>query len=119
MVYILDTELIKNKSIYFALKKILGVGKKHSEVFSKKIGCSINFKIKNLSEDQIFELLKVIEKSKLIINDELKKYQLLLFKKLILIKSYRGLRRLKGLPIRGQRTHTNAKTVKMYKKLSI
>nr|QYB23218.1 ribosomal protein S13 [Lithodesmioides sp. mgcode 4] len=116
MVYILDTELIKNKSIYFALKKILGIGKKDSITLSRKIGCSINFKIKYLSDDQIFGLLKFIEKSKILINDDLKKSQLFILKKLILIKSYRGLRRLKGLPVRGQRTHTNAKTAKRYKK---
>nr|YP_010377322.1 ribosomal protein S13 [Helicotheca tamesis]QYB23009.1 ribosomal protein S13 [Helicotheca tamesis] len=115
MVYILDTELVKRTSIYFALQKIFGIGKKNSTFFSKKLGFSINLKVKQLSNEQIFELLNYIEKSKFLINDKLKKYQSFVFKKLILIKAYRGLRRLKGLPVRGQRTHTNSKTSKIYK----
>lgn len=115
MAYILNTEILKNKSIFLGLRKILGIGKKNSVFFSKKIGCSINCKINQLSEEQIFKLLKFIDKSKILTNDDLKKYQLFVFKKLILIKSYRGLRRLKGLPVRGQRTHTNAKTAKIKK----
>nr|YP_010139032.1 ribosomal protein S13 [Lithodesmium undulatum]QQJ94640.1 ribosomal protein S13 [Lithodesmium undulatum] len=112
MVYILDTELLKTKSIFFALKKIFGIGSSTSIFLSKQMGCAINFKIKDLSVDQVSKLLQLITKSKNLINEDLKKNRLFLFKKLILIKSYRGLRRLKGLPVRGQRTHTNANTSK-------
>jgi small subunit ribosomal protein S13 len=115
MVYLLDTELLKEKSIFFALKKIIGIGKKHSIFFSKQLGCSINFKVKDLTADQILHLLIIIEKSKILINDNLKKSKIFILKKLILIKSYRGLRRFKGLPVRGQRTHTNAKTSRKIK----
>ena len=50
------------------------------------------------------------------ITSELKKSQVFALKKLVDIKSYRGLRKIRGLPVRGQRTHTNAKTAKQYKK---
>jgi len=116
MVYILDTELLKNQSIFFALKKIFGIGKKSSLFFSKQLGCSVNFKIEDLSNEQILKLLKLITKSKNLINEDLKRNKILILKRLILIKSYRGLRRLKGFPVRGQRTHTNARTSKKIKK---
>lgn len=116
MVYILDTELLKNQSIFFALKKIFGIGKKSSLLFSKQLGCSVNFKIEDLSNEQILKLLKLITKSKNLINEDLKRDKILILKRLILIKSYRGLRRLKGFPVRGQRTHTNARTSKKIKK---
>jgi len=115
MVYLLDTELLKEKSIFFALRKIVGIGKKHSIFFSKQLGCSVNFKIKNLNDEQILQLLNIIDNSKILINDNLKKSKIFIFKKLILIKSYRGLRRFKGLPVRGQRTHSNAKTSRKIK----
>ena len=64
----------------------------------------------------IIKLTKSIEKSKLILTNELKKFQSLSLRTLIDIKSYKGLRRLKGLPVRGQRTHTNGKTPKKMKR---
>jgi small subunit ribosomal protein S13 len=50
-----------------------------------------------------------------LINTNLKKEKILLAKKLVQIKTYRGIRRLRGLPIRGQRTHTNAKTASKFR----
>ena len=93
-------------------KKIFGLGKYQSFNFCKKIGYSSNFKIRNLSEDQILKLLKLIELSDLKITSDLKKLKVFVSKRLVAIKSYRGLRKIRGLPIRGQRTHTNAKIAK-------
>lgn len=110
MVYIFESELPKNKSILFALINIFGIGKLNSFLFCKKLGFSQNLKIKDLSQKQITKLIKNIESSSLILANDLKKERLLKLKKLLLIKSYKGLRRNQGLPIRGQRTHTNART---------
>jgi hypothetical protein len=55
------------------------------------------------------KLIKIIESLDIILASDLKKEKLLIFKKLLSIKSYKGLRRNQGLPVRGQRTHTNAK----------
>lgn len=63
-----------------------------------------------LKSDQIVKLAKFIENSNLLINSNLKKSKIMLAKNLVQIKAYKGIRRLRGLPIRGQRTHTNAKT---------
>ena len=69
-----------------------------------------------MSFDQINKLIKSIERSDLVITSELKKLQSLFLKNLVNIKSYRGLRKIQGLPVRGQRTHTNAKTAKKTKR---
>ena len=110
MVYLFESELPKNKSIFFAMTYIFGLGKSTSLLFCKKLGFSKNLKVKNLSREQIVKLIKIIESSNLIIASELKKLRLLKAKKLLSIKSYKGLRRKQGLPVRGQRTHTNART---------
>lgn len=112
MVYFLETKLVESNSVAYALKKIFGLGKYQSFNFCKKIGYSSNFKIRNLSEDQILKLLKLIELSDLKITSDLKKLKVFVSKRLVAIKSYRGLRKIRGLPIRGQRTHTNAKIAK-------
>jgi small subunit ribosomal protein S13 len=115
MVYLLETKLLETKSIFFALSNIYGIGKTKSFKICKKLGFSMNLKVQHLSDEQIVKILKVIELSNLVITSELKKVQMLILKHLISIKSYRGLRRIKGLPVRGQRTHTNAKTSRKIK----
>lgn len=110
MVYLFDSELSENKSIFFALTSIFGIGKSNSLIICKKLGFSKNFKIKNLSKEQIQTLVALIESLNLILVSDLKKFKSLIIKNLIAIKSYRGLRLKQGLPVRGQRTHTNART---------
>ena len=110
MIYILETELPENKSIYFSLTKIFGIGKFQSDLICKKIGLSHNSKLSELTSNQIIKLIKLIENSSILINSNLRKYKITLINKLIQIKTYKGIRRLRGLPVRGQRTHTNAKT---------
>ena len=110
MVYIFESELPKNKSILFAMTSVFGIGKSKSLLFCKKLGFTINLKVKNLSKEQITKLIKIIELSDLTIGSDLKKLRLLKTKKLLYIKSYKGFRRKQGLPVRGQRTHTNART---------
>ena len=110
MIYIFDTELLENKLIYYALQQIYGINKKRSFFICKKLGFSNNLKVKNLSKYQITELLKTIDILNLTLSSDLKKLKFLSIKNLISIKSYRGFRRNQGLPVRGQRTHTNART---------
>jgi small subunit ribosomal protein S13 len=63
----------------------------------------------------VVKLIKFIENLNLLINSNLKKEKIILAKKLVQIKAYRGIRKLRGLPIRGQRTHTNAKTASKFR----
>jgi small subunit ribosomal protein S13 len=110
MVYLFESQLPEKKQIHLALNNIYGIGTKHSHLICKKLGFSTNLKINYLSEDQIYQIQKLCDSLNLLLSNDLKKIRLLTIKKLIFIKSYKGLRRKKGLPIRGQRTHTNART---------
>lgn len=110
MIYLFESELPKKKSVFFALTRIYGIGKTHSVLICKKLGFSLNLKIEDLTKDQSLQLTKVIESLNLTLSVDLKKIKLQTLKNLVSIKSYRGLRRRLGLPVRGQRTHTNAKT---------
>lgn len=112
MVYLFESKLPENKSVYYGLTSIYGVGKSRSFLICKKIGFSLNLKIKDLSSSQIYQITKVIDLSGYVLANDLQRLLLLAKQRLISIKSYRGLRRRKGFPVRGQRTHTNAKTSK-------
>lgn len=112
MVYLLESKLPENKSIYFALQYIYGIGKSRSFLICKKLGFSSNLKVKTLSDEQVNQVLKLVETLNISLANDLKRLKLLDKQKLISIKSYRGLRRKKGFPVRGQRTHTNARTAK-------
>lgn len=114
MTFLINTEISNNKIVYFALQKIFGLGKYRVQLICKKAGLAYNCKISNLTNEQIIQLVKTIEITKFVISNELKKNQALLLNNFIDIKLYKGLRRLKGLPVRGQRTHTNAKTAKRF-----
>jgi small subunit ribosomal protein S13 len=110
MLYVLETKLSENKSVVFALTKVYGIGEKTAHLICKKLGFSVNLKTKDLTSEQVEELIQLIDSLNLTLNNELKKLRSLNLKTLVSIKSYRGLRRVRGLPVRGQRTHTNAKS---------
>lgn len=115
MIYLLNTELKNEKSLLFELNSIYGMGYCQSIKICKTLGISKNFKVFELSGEQLSELFTIFETSGQIFSNDLKKLNILTLKKLVSIKTYRGLRRLKKFPVRGQRTHTNAKTVKLAK----
>lgn len=115
MLYLFESNIPENKSILFSLTYVYGIGKSKSLTICKKLGFSKNFKAKNLSREQVNKLLKLVESLDFKLSSGLKKLKLLQKKKLISIKSYKGLRRNQGLPVRGQRTHTNARTSKKIK----
>jgi small subunit ribosomal protein S13 len=116
MLYLLETKLPENKSVFFALTNVYGIGRTTAFLICKKLGFSMNLKIKDLTQEQIVNILQLIESLNLTLNNELKKLRSLTLKKLVSIKSYRGLRRVRGLPVRGQRTHTNAQSAKKNKR---
>ena len=106
----LDSTLLKNKSIKFSLINIFGIGPKHASEICKNLGFSENLKTKHLTKKQINKLTTTVNDSEFLISTDLKKSIILANKLSVNIKSYKGLRKLKGLPVRGQRTHTNAKS---------
>lgn len=112
MAYIFETELSENKLVFLSLMDIYGLGKFLSLLVCKRLGFSKNLKTKDLSKDQLTELIETIESLNKELAGALKKSKMLRVQKLVYIRSYKGLRKIKGLPIRGQRTRTNAKTAK-------
>jgi small subunit ribosomal protein S13 len=112
MIYIFESELPENKSVFFSITNIFGIGKSKSIFICKQLGFSPNLRFKTMTKEQISKLIYFIESSNLVITGDLKKQKLLNLKKLFSIKSYRGVRLKQGLPVRGQRTHTNARTAR-------
>ena len=112
MVYLLESKLPTKKSVFLALQHVYGIGRFRSCFICKKLGFSRNLKVGLLSEKQITRMITIINTLKLLLAHDLKKFRLSVIKRLIFVRSYRGLRRRQGLPIRGQRTHTNAKSSK-------
>ncbi len=111
MARIAGLDLPKNKNIWIALTYIYGVGKSLSSTILKEAGIEYNRKVEELKEDELAIIRKIIE-SKYKVGGDLKKDEKTNIKRLIDTNSYRGLRHKKGLPVRGQRTHTNARTRK-------
>lgn len=114
MIYLFESRIPEEKSVYFALTYVYGIHKSTALLICKNLGFLKNIKIKDLSIDQINKLLKTTEFLNLLVGSSLKKKKHLILKNLISIKSYRGLRRTQGLPTRGQRTHTNARSCRKF-----
>lgn len=110
--YLFESELEENKRINIALTLIYGLNSSNSKKIIKQIGFSNNFKLKLITNEQITNLVKIINSLNIKISNDLKKHNFSIFKKLIDIKSIKSFRLNKGLPVRGQRTHTNAKTAR-------
>lgn len=110
--YLFGKKLLNNKFLILGLQLVFGIGKIISLIVLKKLGFCLNLKVKNLTKYQIYSLVNVLKNLDIFLYLELKKFQLLNFKKLLQIKLLKNYRKIKGLPIRGQRTHTNAKTAR-------
>jgi len=108
---IAGVDLPKAKKIDVALTYIYGIGHKTSELILDNAGVDPTVKVKDLTEDQIAKIREVIDSSYKVEGD-LRKDIAMNIKRLMDLGSYRGLRHRKGLPVRGQRTHTNARTRK-------
>jgi small subunit ribosomal protein S13 len=98
------------KHTVIALTSIYGIGKTRSQAICAASGIAENVKIRELSEEQI-ELLRD-EVAKFIVEGDLRREVTLSIKRLMDLGTYRGLRHRRGLPVRGQRTKTNARTRK-------
>jgi len=109
MARIAGVDLPKDKRIEIGLMYIYGIGRPLSNEILDATGISKDIRVKDLTEDQINELRNYISKNTKVEGD-LKREVSLNIKRLSEIGSYRGIRHRKGLPVRGQRTNTNART---------
>jgi len=111
MARIAGVDLPRNKQVRIALTYIFGIGDPRAAKILAKADVDPFTKVQDLDEDQTNRIRQVIEAEGNIEGD-LRKDISLNIKRLIEIQSYRGLRHRRGLPVRGQRTHTNARTRK-------
>ena len=111
MARIAGVDLPPNKRIEIGLTYIYGIGRSLSNNILKAAGVSPDTKVRELNDDDVNKIRKVIEEQHRIEGD-LRKEISFNIKRLMEIGSYRGLRHRRGLPVRGQRTHTNARTRK-------
>lgn len=111
MARILGVDLPKDKRIEYALTYIYGIGLTRSKEILKKANVKEGVRSKDLSEEDAGRINNIIQKEYKVEGD-LRREVLSNIKRLMSIGCYRGVRHRKGLPVRGQRTHTNARTRK-------
>lgn len=116
MVRIVGVDLPKNKRIEVALPYIYGVGVSLSKKILKNANVGPDVRVKDLSEEQATAIKKEIEELGIKVEGDLRREVNMNIKRLIETGAYRGMRHRKGLPVRGQRTHTNARTKRGKKK---
>jgi len=117
-VRIAGVNLPDEKRIEVALTYIYGIGRSKSNQILEKTKIDKDIRAKKLSQDDLKKLRDEIEK-KLILEGELRRQVMMNVKRLKEINSYRGSRHYKGLPVRGQRTKTNTRTVRGNKRITM
>ena len=110
MARIAGVDLPREKQIHIGLTYIYGIGRPLAAQSLKKAGVTPQTRVKDLREDEVVKLRESIEREK--VEGDLRKEVSMNIKRLVDIGTYRGLRHRKGLPVRGQRTKTNARTRK-------
>jgi small subunit ribosomal protein S13 len=115
MARISGVDLPKEKKVEFALRYIYGIGPANSRRILAAAGVSPDIKVKDLTEAEVSHIREVIDKE-VRVEGELRKEVGLNIKRLVEIGCYRGLRHRRSLPVRGQRTRTNARTRRGSKK---
>ncbi|GAG31932.1 unnamed protein product [marine sediment metagenome] len=111
MARIAGVDLPKRKRIEIALTYIYGIGRGNSQKILQRAGVDLDSKSDQLSEDDVTRIRKIIDES-FKVEGDLRREVSMDIKRLMDMGCYRGLRHRKGLPLRGQRTHTNARTRK-------
>lgn len=102
----------KEKRFVIALTYIYGIGKTTAEKICNKLKLNLNLRTHQISEEKLAQVRSLIEKEFPVLEGDLRRKISSDIKRLIDIGCYRGIRHVKKLPVRGQRTHTNAKTRK-------
>ncbi len=111
MARVAGVDLPPNKRAEIGLTYIYGIGRSRSSSVLKEAGVSVDTRVRDLSEDELSRIRAILETQGEIEGDLRKRVQMDI-KRLMDIGCYRGLRHRRALPVRGQRTHTNARTRK-------
>lgn len=107
-----------NKRIVIALTYIHGIGQPRSAKILEKLGIDLNVRTHKLAEEDVKRLREEVEKN-YVLEGELKRQKMMNIKRLREIGCYRGSRHQKGLPVRGQKTKTNTRTVRGNKRVTM
>jgi len=111
MARIAGVDLPREKRVQVALTYIYGIGKSRSNEILQITGVNPDTRVRNLTEEEVTRLREVIDRNYKVEGD-LRRDVAMDIRRLVEIGSYRGQRHRKGLPVRGQRTRTNARTRK-------
>lgn len=112
MARILGVDIPGEKRIDIALRYIYGIGAVNSKEILERAGIDASVRAKDLDEQQMSQIVHAIQDGKYVIEGDLRREIGMNLKRLQGIKCYRGIRHLRGLPVRGQRTQTNARSRK-------
>lgn len=105
----------KKKYLFQSLNSIYGIGLSSSKDLCRRLGFTSFFLSKNVDDDQFSKISELVTELQLVIAGDLQRQDRQKIESLLSIRCYRGIRHRQGLPVRGQRTHTNAKTAKKSK----
>lgn len=119
MARIAGIDLPKQKRTVIALTYIYGIGPSTAAKVVQKVGIADSRRIQDLTEDEVTKLREEIEKGGIQVEGDLRRVEGLNVKRLIEINCFRGQRHRRGLPTRGQRTKTNARTRRGRKRVTV
>jgi len=109
---ILGVDIPANKKIEYALRYIYGVGPARARTIVEASGFDPGRRAGDLSEEEVNKLASIVAEKQYLVEGDLRRERTANLKRLSAIRSYRGIRHQRGLPVRGQRTKTNARTRK-------
>jgi small subunit ribosomal protein S13 len=118
MARISGVDLPANKRSEIGLTYIYGIGRSRANKILEEAGISVDKRIRELSEEEVNRIRSIIDQQGMVEGDLRKQIQMDI-KRLMDIGCYRGLRHRRGLPVRGQRTHTNARTRKGPRRMTV
>ena len=111
MARIAGVNIPTNKRVIIALQYIHGIGQKKANEIMEKVGIPDARRVSQLTDQEVLQIREVIDRDYMVEGD-LRREVAMNIKRLMDLGCYRGLRHRRGLPVRGQRTHTNARTRK-------
>ena len=111
MARIAGVNIPTQKRVIIALRYIHGIGPAKSKEICEKVGIAEDRRVHDLTDSEVIQIREVIDRD-YVVEGDLRREVAMNIKRLMDLGCYRGLRHRKGLPVRGQRTHTNARTRK-------
>ncbi len=112
MARIAGVNIPTQKRVEIALTYIYGVGRTKAREICTKVGIPEDRRVNQLTEDEVMRIREIIDRGEYRVEGDLRRDVAMNIKRLMDLGCYRGLRHRRGLPVRGQRTHTNARTRK-------